>query len=51
VHATVDVRNTRSLSLLHRLGYVDLRELLDDDGDPYLLLVKTRQPVGGTRAE
>jgi ribosomal-protein-alanine N-acetyltransferase len=41
VHATVDPANTRSLALLHRLGYADVRELTDG-GDSYLLLTASR---------
>lgn len=47
VNATVDPENVRSLALLHKLGYEDVRELVDDeDGTSSRLL--TKQAGGST---
>jgi RimJ/RimL family protein N-acetyltransferase len=41
VHATVDPHNIRSLALLHKLGYVEVRDLVDkEDGEVSRLLTR-----------
>lgn len=38
VHATVDARNLASLAVLHKVGFVRVREIDDDDGSTTIVL-------------
>lgn len=40
VHATVAPDNAASLTLLHKLGYVDVRDLIEGDGEVTRLLTR-----------
>lgn len=45
IHATINPDNGRSLALLRKLGYKDVRELVDaDDGERSRLLTRTADP-------
>jgi RimJ/RimL family protein N-acetyltransferase len=47
VHATVDPDNAVSLALLRGLGYIDVRDLIDEDGGAVSRLLTRRGPVVG----